>query len=284
MEKLNSSRDVSSGSVTRPEFVQLLTEEFYDVNAEDEVQDRAERIDGYCHEAKRNSVVGIIGAGGIGGEIAEAEIRKGTGTLYFFDPDHVEISNLHRQKFFPEDIGKNKAVCLSRNLAKQACYESRLLAFPGTFEEAAESGIDVSDWTAAVVGVDQDSTRAFCSQYFRSRNNPCIFVAVSWDAAYAYTFLQEAGPEKSCWLCLYPRALEKKKRNPCPVGSTIDVLKAVAGYVSYALDSLVMPRRLLWNYKRICLTGDYADVTKTIERNPECPVCSKLDDQGDWPS
>ena len=89
-----------------------------------------------------------------------------------------------------------------------------------------------------------------------------------------YVFVQESRAGKACWLCLFPEAAESQSHTPCPAGATIDILKVMAGIATYALDSLVMPRRRRWNYKEVCLTGDVPEMTRSIERRPHCPGCS----------
>jgi adenylyltransferase/sulfurtransferase len=42
----------------------------------------------------------LVGAGGIGSEIAEGLVRKGIGAVRILDHDDVEVSNLNRQFFF----------------------------------------------------------------------------------------------------------------------------------------------------------------------------------------
>src|SRR4030095_2256871 len=91
------------------------------------VEDRQQKLKGFNQEALANARVILIGAGGLGGEIGEALVRKGVGTIVLFDHDLVEPSNLNRQRFYKNDLGKPKAHRLARNLAKEGFLGSTLI-------------------------------------------------------------------------------------------------------------------------------------------------------------
>ena len=57
--------------------------------------------------------VQIIGCGGLGANAALALAQAGVGRLDLFDPDQVDLSNLHRQPFTTDQIGQNKAQALA---------------------------------------------------------------------------------------------------------------------------------------------------------------------------
>jgi sulfur carrier protein ThiS adenylyltransferase len=62
--------------------------------------------------------VGIAGAGGLGSNCAIALARSGVGTLVISDFDIIEESNLNRQYYFTDQIGKLKIVALRENIAR----------------------------------------------------------------------------------------------------------------------------------------------------------------------
>ncbi len=64
----------------------------------------------------QNAVVGIAGCGGLGSNIAVALTRAGIGKLILLDFDIIEPSNLNRQYFFLNDVGKLKVDALSKHL------------------------------------------------------------------------------------------------------------------------------------------------------------------------
>ena len=67
-------------------------------------------------EALHKAHVAVVGLGGLGSNIAVALTRLGIGHLYLYDFDKVELSNLNRQYYFLDDIGKYKADALLTHL------------------------------------------------------------------------------------------------------------------------------------------------------------------------
>jgi sulfur carrier protein ThiS adenylyltransferase len=62
--------------------------------------------------------VGIAGCGGLGSNCAVALARVGIGHLILADFDVVEESNLNRQYFFFDQIGRKKVECLRDNILR----------------------------------------------------------------------------------------------------------------------------------------------------------------------
>ena len=60
--------------------------------------------------------VAIAGCGGLGSNAAVALVRAGIGKLVIADFDIVETSNLNRQCYFLQDVGKRKTEALSSHL------------------------------------------------------------------------------------------------------------------------------------------------------------------------
>ncbi len=73
----------------------------------------ARQVGIYDMERLRSLTAVILGAGGLGSNVATFLSRLGIGKLIVIDHDRVEVDNLHRQQYFPEDIGlfKAKALC-----------------------------------------------------------------------------------------------------------------------------------------------------------------------------
>lgn len=65
----------------------------------------------------RNSVVGIAGCGGMGGQLAQIFTRLGIGEIRIADCESFDISNINRQfAAFRSTVGKNKALETARML------------------------------------------------------------------------------------------------------------------------------------------------------------------------
>lgn len=64
------------------------------------------------------ATVGIAGLGGLGSNVAVSLARIGIGRLVIADFDVVEQSNLNRQQYFVEQLGRKKVEALTENLLK----------------------------------------------------------------------------------------------------------------------------------------------------------------------
>jgi sulfur carrier protein ThiS adenylyltransferase len=69
-----------------------------------------------------SATVAICGLGGLGSNIAIALARAGIGKLILIDFDRVDITNLHRQQYKANQIGRYKTAALAENLQEIAPY------------------------------------------------------------------------------------------------------------------------------------------------------------------
>lgn len=69
-----------------------------------------------------SATVAICGLGGLGSNIAIALARTGIGKLILIDFDRVDITNLHRQQYKADQIGKYKTEALTENIKEIAPY------------------------------------------------------------------------------------------------------------------------------------------------------------------
>jgi sulfur carrier protein ThiS adenylyltransferase len=70
------------------------------------------------YAAIRDTTVGIAGAGGLGSNCATMLVRSGFEKFVIADFDVVELSNLNRQAYTADDIGKPKVLCLKKSLER----------------------------------------------------------------------------------------------------------------------------------------------------------------------
>jgi sulfur carrier protein ThiS adenylyltransferase len=70
------------------------------------------------HARLKQASVGIAGVGGLGSAVAVALARVGVGRLVIADFDVVEPSNLNRQQYFINQIGRSKVDALVENLLR----------------------------------------------------------------------------------------------------------------------------------------------------------------------
>ncbi|OGC04701.1 thiamine biosynthesis protein ThiF [candidate division WOR-1 bacterium RIFOXYA12_FULL_43_27] len=69
-------------------------------------------------EKLKGKKIGIAGCGGLGSNLAINLVRMGADNLVLVDFDVIEPSNLNRQQYFQEDIGKAKVETLKNLLLK----------------------------------------------------------------------------------------------------------------------------------------------------------------------
>lgn len=89
-------------------------EEWYDALIERQGKDLQEKF--------ASAVVAVCGLGGLGSNIAIALARAGVGKLSLIDFDRVDITNLHRQQYNVNQIGRYKTKALAENLGEIAPY------------------------------------------------------------------------------------------------------------------------------------------------------------------
>ena len=81
-------------------------------------QARVERHGEVAVQKLQNACVGIAGLGGLGSHIAVFLARMGVGKLVLADFDRVDVTNLHRQQYFVEQVGLLKTEALADTLRK----------------------------------------------------------------------------------------------------------------------------------------------------------------------
>lgn len=70
--------------------------------------DILKRQDPKINQILAKAKICILGCGGLGSNIAMALARSGLGEIHIYDFDKVEYSNLNRQNFDQNDLGKSK--------------------------------------------------------------------------------------------------------------------------------------------------------------------------------
>jgi molybdopterin/thiamine biosynthesis adenylyltransferase len=231
--------------------------------------DRQQPIRGFDQGRLQRATVVLVGCGGINGHLAMGLVRKGLGKLILLDHDTVELSNLNRKLFFEQDLYKNKALCLARNLRMFATQETTIYAYPMDFESARQAGHDLTR-DIIVIGIDRDTDRIAINNYYRLRNTPTITMAVSEDANNGYVFIQEEGGP--CFGCLFGHS---QLGSSCPgVPAVLDILFTIDGIALYALDTMLMNRPRNWNYCEFFLDGSIPPRQWLVKKRPGCRNCS----------
>ena len=89
---------------------------------EEMLQALIERHGAQMQERFSRASVVICGLGGLGSNVAVSLARAGVGHLHLIDFDRVDISNLNRQQYFPDQLGQYKSEALRETLMRIAPY------------------------------------------------------------------------------------------------------------------------------------------------------------------
>lgn len=232
-------------------------------------EDRQNNIAGFDQNKYSRSHVLCVGAGGLISNIAPALLRKGVGRLTVLDPDQVEVSNLNRQRFYPSDIGRNKALALARNLQRECIYKTRMTAHAVSLETAIDRRIDMT-CDVVVCGVDNNPGRVAAARFFRKSGIPIIFTAVSAEADHGYVFVQ--GAKGACLGCLFPD-IATDDSYPCPgTPAILDILQLMGSLATYSIDCVLMGRQSDWNYRSLYLWSGLSDGSALVRPREDCNI------------
>lgn len=126
------------------------------------------------------------------------------------------------------------------------------------FQKAIEEKIDIS-CDIAICVPDNDETRIFVSKHCL-KTTPVILIGLDQIANTGYISIQEPG--KASFSDYFSNAMNKR-RAPCPkTPAIIDIVKIVAGYVLFTVDSVTMERKRNWNFRQFFLCGVVPEIIR----------------------
>ncbi len=231
------------------------------------VTDRQERIAGFDQSVIDDASILVVGAGGIGGEIAEGLVRKGVGELTICDEDIVDASNLNRQKFHVDDIDANKATSLVQNLADHGTTGTTMVGIPQHFQDAIATGTEF-DPDLVICAPDNDAARVAVADQFHG-SVPVVFTGLDSEANGGYVFVQST--EAPCFRCYRPGA---NAGGACPAApAVVDPTKVVSGIALYAADTVLMDRYREWDAFEFYLSGVLPTTAVEVPQRADCPDC-----------
>lgn len=182
---------------------------------------------GWDQERIEAARVCVVGAGGLGSEVALNLVQCGIGTIDLVDPDVVEPSNLNRQLFKPKQVGMNKADALAANVVEYGALGTTVHAYPTYVQEFLKGAVDVK-FDLFVVGVDNDHARMASSDFCLERGIPLVNIGLANDGTGFEILVQEkAGPCLRCWW-----GSREPQAAPCggvPVDRTLAAMAAAMG-------------------------------------------------------
>lgn len=81
-------------------------------------QIRSKTVSYFPRKSRSLLKVAIVGVGGVGSVAAEMLVRCGIGALLLYDYDRVELANMNRLFFRPDQCGMNKTDAAAETLCK----------------------------------------------------------------------------------------------------------------------------------------------------------------------
>ena len=228
--------------------------------------DRQMRVFGEDGQNKiAGAVVGIVGCGGLGTNVATALTVAGVGRLVLMDPDRPEITNLNRQYVYCDrlDEGRPKAEILAewvRSRDPSVDAESHAVAF------SRETQGLLDDCDVLVDCLDSISGRMELNRYAVESGKPLVHGGI--DGFIGQLAVCIPG-RTSCLFCMMGNVPDQKAA-PASIGAVVstvgsmeaaEVLKLITGREETAGSFLSMDLES-WRFQRIA-----------FERDPACPVC-----------
>ncbi|MCL2687632.1 MAG: HesA/MoeB/ThiF family protein [Methanobrevibacter sp.] len=125
----------------------------------------------------KESKIGVIGCGGLGGSVIEMLARMGVGKLTIIDKDSFDMSNLNRQLMSSIDsLGKSKSEVTKENIRLINPY----VKVEAYNEELNENNIVeiLSDCDIIIDALDNLATRVLISRYVKENEKPFIHGAI----------------------------------------------------------------------------------------------------------
>lgn len=242
-------------------------------DAEQDLFDRHEGVP--SHDQKSlDARIGLIGGGGLNSWAGIGLARSGAKSLTVIDHDLVDRTNLPRQFFGRDDLGKPKAVVLAARLAEEAVAGATVTGIALRFEDAIEKYALPAD--VFVVGVDNNECRLQVVREARRRKIPAIFTALSKDAMRFQTFLQDPSPLEPCLWCALPH-LDPDSYMPCVSAIITSCFLASAHTIFLTHRALMgwgrIPR---FNWREGDLSGIGEDSIGVVKKRADCPVCRDI--------
>jgi molybdopterin/thiamine biosynthesis adenylyltransferase len=124
----------------------------------------------------------VVGAGALGNFVGLGLALSGYRHCTFMDPDGVEATNLNRQVFFYDALGRSKAELLSERMNELFGMESTAVA--GYLQEDAE----LAPYDAVFDCVDNFETRIVLSDLCRDQGKVLVSGGTSPDAGQAIVY------------------------------------------------------------------------------------------------
>jgi len=154
--------------------------------------------------------VGVAGAGALGNFVGLGLAASGFRNITFWDADEVAVTNLNRQVFFAEAVGRNKAETLARKLAD--AFDARAVGIPADFTE----GTELSAMDAVMDCVDNFESRILISEKCRDQQKILISGGTGVETGQVMIYVPEPGNPTPSDLLGLPAIVSERRSRAVP--------------------------------------------------------------------
>ena len=133
------------------------------------------RQDPEINEILKNAKVSILGCGGLGSNIAIVLARCGLGEIHIYDYDQVELSNLNRQNYDQNDLGKSKVIQTKKKIEASLPY---IKVYAKEVLIGKENLDQISEKTDIFIeAFDKKAMKSLVFEYFLGRDDKKLIMA-----------------------------------------------------------------------------------------------------------
>ena len=217
----------------------------------------------------------IIGCGALGGTIVDLLVRAGVGkdkgNITLFDPDVVQLSNIHRQVLFTEDDARQARLKVeaARKALLAVDHAANVEAFPIRFEK--HNMEIVVNFDVLVDATDNFPTRFLMNQAAVKHRKPFVTAGVAGASGQTMTILPG---ETACLECfLQPEEATQ--------GNAVFPILGPLPQILGALEAMETIKILSGHWEAVNRSLFTLDLWTNrikrfdIVRNENCPVCGK---------
>ena len=163
----------------------------------------------------------IIGVGGVGSVLSEMLTRCGVGKLILYDYDKVELANMNRLFFTPDQVGLSKVEAAKDTLAKInpntviVCHNENVTtnyAYKGLIDNILKGGLQNQRTDLVICCVDNYAARMTINSICNDISQIWIESGVSEDALSCHFQVMIPG-ETACFACMPPLAFTENNES-----------------------------------------------------------------------
>lgn len=225
-------------------------------------------------ERLKASSILCIGTGGLGSPALLYLAAAGIGKIGLIDPDHVDLSNLHRQILHDTDRLGSPKLESARDRLQNINPHVEIILHPGRF--TAENALDLlSPYDALLDGSDNFPTRFAANDAAFFLKKPLIHGAIFQFEGQTTVFAPHLGGP--CYRCLLPEPPPSGSVPSCAEAGVLGVLPGIIGSLQ-AMEAIKLlagigtpPLGRLTHYR--ALNTHFREIK--IKPDPACPLCGE---------